>query len=124
MKGIIIAFSVTIFMFSCTSGNNQIIKEQAKMEPAEVEEAGPLKSVKRTITLLIKETTLYADGEVDLYAFYDYSENSDQLIARELYNNQDELIERLSFSYGNNLLSQKAVFNADEEQKSHHLYTY
>ena len=76
MKSIIIAFSITIFMFSCISGNNQIIKEQVKMEPAEAKEAEPLKSVKRTITLLIKETTLYADGEVDVYAIYNYSENS------------------------------------------------
>ncbi len=124
MKGIILSLAVAIFMFSCTSGNNQIIKEQAKTEPAQTEEAEPLKSVKRTIALLIKETTLYGDGEVDVYSIYVYSKNSDQLIEKELYNSQDELIERVSFSYENNLLTLKAVFNTAGEQKSYHLYTY
>ena len=123
-KGIILALSVTIFMFSCTSGSNQIIKEQVKTEPAKPEKVEPEESVKRTIALLIKKTTLYGDGEIDVYAIYNYSENSDQLMARELYSSQDELIERVSFSYENNLLTRKAVFNAGGEQKSYRLYTY
>jgi len=121
MKSIIIALAVAVFIFSCTSGNNQIIKEQAKTNPTQVKEAESMKSVK---PLLTKETTLYADGEVDVYAIYVYSKNSDQLIEKELYNSQDALIERVSFSYGNNLLTRKAVLNADGEQKSYHLYTY
>ena len=123
-KGIILALSVTIFMFSCTSGTNQIIKEPTKTEPAKTEKVEPEKSVKRTIALLTKETILYADGEVDVYTIYNYSENSDQLIARELYSSQDDLIERVSLSYENTLLTRKAVFSADGEQKPYHLYTY
>jgi len=106
LRGIFLALAVTIFMFSCTSGNNQIIKEQAETEPGQAKEAEPLKSVKRTIALFIKETTLYTDGEVDVYSIYVYSKNSDQLIEKELYNSQDELIERESFSYENKLQRQ------------------
>lgn len=125
MKNIVIAVSIAVFIFGCASSNDRITtgqEEAADAKPEKIKE--PEKSLLQKIAILTKETTFYADGDIDVYTIYSYSEDDSLLLSEKLYTGTDEFLEEISFSYGNGCLARKTNLNPEGKVKSYHTYTH
>ena len=125
MKNIVIAVSIAVFIFGCATSNDRITtgqEEAADAKPEKIKE--PEESQPQKIAILTKATTFYGDGDVDVYTIYSYSEDDASLLSENLYNGADELLEEVSFSYGNGCLARKTTLNPEGKVKSYHIYTH
>jgi len=89
-----------ILMYSgCVSQDTGQIHDQGKT--AAPEEGTEVKKVREEVHLVSKELSYYPDGVLATYRVYTYAEEGVQKLEEELYNSDDELLERKVFKYEN-----------------------
>lgn len=130
---LIIFSALTLLFAGCvtppeeTAEKEEAAAAEAEPEPApepEEETSAEPEEIVRTVDLLTKESSYFADGVLDEYTSYVYEEEGEKLITKEIYSDDGSLIEKRVFTYGNGLPVKEEVFNESGELQTYYVYEY
>jgi len=97
------------------------VKEEAKdTEPAEPE----MKKVVEEVQLVSKRSSYYSDGVLASYRVYTYAEEGTEQREEVMYNSDDEVEERITYSYEDGKLIEKQNYNGKGDLQRIHQYAY
>ncbi len=119
-----LAILTVLFLFACAGAPEE--KPQTEEKPAKpMEEKEPeYREVKEEIQLVEKMSSYYPDGVLDQYRLYSYEEGGTKLLKEELFNSEDELQERIEYSYEGELCTKESTYTSEGELLRYHEYSY
>ncbi len=127
--GISVLLILSFFFLGCATAPEEPAEQSkepvTEPEPKEVSEPEkePEKVVK-TIYLLFKESSYFADGVLDEYTIFTYEEEGTNIISKNLYTDDDVLIETRKYINENGLLVKEEVYDGSEKLQTYHTFTY
>lgn len=139
LKYTLIPFILTALLLAgCAGTSEQTVREEPgrpEKEMAETEEPSvdtssaaeeekePEKIV-RTVDLLARENSYFADGSLDEYTVYTYEDESDKLLTRTTYSDDDAVLEKREYEYENGNMIKELVYDASGDLQTYYSYEY
>ncbi|MDZ7794036.1 MAG: hypothetical protein U5P10_10215 [Spirochaetia bacterium] len=103
--------------------------ETAEAETGEAEESTEatepeLEKVVEEVQLVSKKTTYYSDGVLASYRVYSYADEGTEKREEILYNSDDEIEERIVYTYEGGNLTESRHYNGNNELQRIHQFDY
>ncbi|HKK64487.1 MAG TPA: hypothetical protein VJ967_01440 [Clostridia bacterium] len=83
-----------------------------------------LEKVVEEVQLVSKRTTYYSDGVLASYRVYSYAEEGTEKREEVLYNSDDEIEERIVYTYEDGRLMESRHYNANNDLQQMHKFDY
>lgn len=119
MKFLAVALSI-VFLYSCATDKQPAVVPEAGME--EPEKAVPEEPVKEKVLVekeivirvpyVLKETSYYGDGQMDLITLYEY-DDMNNLLERRVENDLGEVLETKLYNYNEGVFSRVITYGMD-----------
>jgi len=111
----------TAFLVGCASV--PVVEKKPVKPLAIVEKKVPVK-VEKTVFYPVKETSYYADGEVDEVTLYTYDNKKIHLLKKEVFDNDAVLQGMESYEYSGNMAIRSNWYAKNKELQGYHKFYY
>lgn len=126
---LILLAGVLVLLWSGCAGQPETVdKEQPSLveeEKKEAEHAEPeMKKVVEDVQLVSKRSSYYSDGVLASYREYSYDEEGTEKREEVMYNSDDEVEERITYSYEDGKLIEKQNYNEEGDLQRINQFAY
>lgn len=111
----------TAFFVGCASV--PVVEKKPVKPLVAVEKKVPVK-VEKTVFYPVKETSYYADGEVDEVTLYTYDDKKAHLLKKEVFDNDGVLQGMETYEYSENMVIRSNWYTKNKELQGYHKFYY
>ena len=116
---------VLILFWSGCAGQPETVEKAPEPKTEGVETAEPeMKKVTKDVQLVAKRSSYYPDGVLASYRVYTYADEGTAKREEVMYNSDDEVEERIEYTYEDGNLIESRTYNSDAELQRIHEYAY